>query len=58
MSLSISTQERAKKFIPGLTQLLSKNPTRFSEESGHRTFQKQKAQLCGIWMGKNTSICR
>ena len=47
MSLSISTQERAKKFIPGLTQLLSKNPTRFSEGIWPSYFSKAKGAV--VW---------
>lgn len=47
MSLSLRTQERAKKFIPGITQLLSKNPSRFSEGIWPAYFSKAKGAY--VW---------
>lgn len=47
MSQSKLVQNKAKEFIPGLTQLLSKNPTRFSEGVWPSYFAKAKGAT--VW---------
>lgn len=47
MSRSFDMQAKAKKFIPNLTQLLSKNPTRFGEGVWPSYFSKAKGAT--VW---------
>lgn len=47
MNRTVTAQDKAKKFIPGLTQLLSKNPTRFSEGVWPSYFSKAKGAT--VW---------
>lgn len=47
MSYTTTAQDKAKQIIPGLTQLLSKNPTRFSEGVWPSYFSKAKGAL--VW---------